>query len=88
VIPAVLLTELIAAFPKVPRWLIWSFRLAVVAGIARVLLHGSSYLTNVGEPDSGAWSALQAWLILVGLAALQGTVWAVLTLAARRGSLC
>jgi hypothetical protein len=46
VIPAVLLAELLGAIPRLPRWLIWALRV-VVAGLgARVLLHGSMYLSG------------------------------------------
>ena len=42
VFPAVMVVELLAGFPKVPRWLIWPLRLVVVVGGAPVLLYGST----------------------------------------------
>ena len=58
----------------------WHF----VAGGARVLLHGTSYITDVTGPGTSEWSPSLAWLIFGGLAALEATVWALLSLLARR----
>jgi hypothetical protein len=84
VIPAVLAVELVAAFPKVPRWLIWPFRMVIVAGSTRVLLHGSGYITDLAGPATSEWSPAQTWLILSGVAAIEATVWVCLALLARR----
>src|SRR5262249_2402913 len=43
-LPVVILVEIAAAFPKVPRWLIWAPRLVIAVGAARLLLHDSVYL--------------------------------------------
>jgi hypothetical protein len=59
-------------------------RLILVAGGARVLLHGTSYITDLTGPGTSEWSPSLAWLILGGLAALEGAVWALLSLLARR----
>ena len=83
-IPAVLGVELLAAFPKVPRWLIWPLRLVIVAGGARVLLHGSGYITDLTGPATSEWSPAQTWLIFSGLAAIEAVVWVCLALLARR----
>ena len=79
-----LVVELLAAFPKIPRWLVWPLRLALVAGGARVLLHGTSYITDLAGPGTSEWSPPLAWLIFGGLAALEAAVWALLSLLARR----
>jgi hypothetical protein len=84
VFPAVMAVELLAAFPKVPRWLVWSLRLAVAAVSAPLLLHGSSYLTDLSGPATREWSPVQAWLNLGGLAAVLATVWSLLAMLARR----
>jgi hypothetical protein len=84
VIPAVLAVELLGAFPKVPQWLIWTLRMAVAGLGARVLLHGSMYLTGLPGPDSTAWSAPQAWLILGSIAAAEAAVWVLLARLARQ----
>jgi len=84
VLPAILVVELLAAFPKVPRWLVWPLRLTVMAGVARVLLHGTSYITDLAGPGTSEWSPVQAWLILGGLAAAQAAVWALLVVLAHR----
>jgi hypothetical protein len=84
VVPAAIAVELLAAFPQAPRWLVWPGRLVVTAGTARVLLHGTSYLNDLTGPGTSEWSPSLAWVILAGLAALEGTVWALLSLLARR----
>jgi hypothetical protein len=83
-IPAALAVELIAAIPKVPRWLIWPLRLVIVAGGARVLLHGSGYITDLAGPATSEWSPAQTWMIFSGLAAIEAAVWVCLDLLARR----
>ncbi len=82
VVPAIVFVELLAAWPRIPRWLVGPLRLAVVVAAAPVLLYGTTYLTDLGGPD--AWSPRQAWLILGGLAAALGAVWALLSLLSRR----
>jgi hypothetical protein len=84
VIPAVLAVELLAAFPKVPHWLTWALRAAVVVCGARVLLHGSSYLADLAGPGTRAWSPALSWLILGALAAAEAMVWVLLVLLDRR----
>ena len=78
------MVELLAAFPKVPRWLIWPLRLVIVAGGARVLLHGTSYITDLTGPGTSEWSPSLAGLIFAGLAAFEAAVWALVALLARR----
>jgi hypothetical protein len=85
VLPAVVAAELLAAQPRVPRGLVWAARLIVAASAARVLLHGTIYLSNAAGPDSRLWSATQVWLTLAGLASALGAVWwALVSLGARR----
>lgn len=84
VIPAVLLVELLAVFPQVPRWIVWPLRVAVVGGGARALLHGTSYLAGFTETGSGEWSPVQTWLILGALACAQGALWLMLSMLAKR----
>ena len=86
VVPAALVVELLAAFPRIPRWLIWTLRLALAGCVARVLLHGSIYLSDPAEPGTSAWPPARAWLILGLLAAAQATSWVLLVLLARRSS--
>jgi hypothetical protein len=76
VLPAIVLVELLAIFPRVPRWLVWPLRVAVVAGTAPVLLYGSTYLS--AEQGAAEWSAVQACAILGGLAAFLATVWSLI----------
>jgi hypothetical protein len=84
VLPGVLVVELLAAFPRVPRWLIWPLRSAVAASGAGILLHGSSYLTDLAGPGTREWPPVQAGLILGGLAAALAAVWVLLAILARR----
>jgi hypothetical protein len=84
VLPAIVATEVLAAVPRVPRWLVWVLRLAVAAATARVLLHGTSYLTDLTGPGTREWSPAQAWLVLGGLCALLAAVWTLLARLARR----
>lgn len=84
VVPAVLLVELLGAIPRLPRWLIWTLRIAVAGLGARVLLHGSMYLTGPAGPESSAWTATQTWLILGAIAAAETAVWVLLAALAWR----
>jgi hypothetical protein len=82
VLPAVILVELVGAFPRVPRWLAWALRLAIAAGAAPVLLHNSTYLADIGgEPRK--WAPSEAASILAGLAAALAAVWGLLALLVR-----
>jgi hypothetical protein len=85
VFPAIIAVELFAAFPRVPRLLVWALRLIVVGTTGRVLLHGSTYLTDLTGPNTREWSPVQTWLILGGLAAVLAVVWTLLALLERRG---
>jgi hypothetical protein len=58
----------------------------IVAGAARVLLHGSGYITDLSGPATSEWSTTETWLILAGLAVVQAVVWLGLALLARRAS--
>jgi hypothetical protein len=82
--PAVLAVELEAAFARRGRPLVWLGRAAVVAGAARVLLHYSTYLSDLAGPGSAEWTPVVAALILGGLAAALAVVWALLDLLMRR----
>jgi hypothetical protein len=84
VFPAIVAVELLAVFSKVPRWLIWFLRLVVVIGCVPVLLHGSSYVTDLAGPGTREWPPGLAALILGGLAAVLAGVWALLALLVRR----
>lgn len=83
VLPAVLLVELLGAVSRVPRSVIWAMRMAVAALGARVLLHGSIYLSGQG-PSS--WSPSREWLTFVAIAAAEAATWIVLARLSRRPS--
>jgi hypothetical protein len=80
VLPAVAVVESVAAFPKVSRWIAWLLRAVVAAGVGRVLLHGSVYLTDLSGPDSAQWPTAEMFQYLGGLAAALLAVWALLGL--------
>jgi hypothetical protein len=84
VLPAVVAIELLAVFPGVPQWLVWISRALVVVATARILLHGTSYLTDMAGPGTREWSPAQTWLVLGGLATLLATVWTLLGMLAHR----
>ncbi len=78
VMPAVLGVELLAAVPRVPRWLILALRGTIAAVVAPILLHGSAYLADSASAER--WSPAQRWLILGGMAAALAAVWSLLAL--------
>jgi hypothetical protein len=84
VFPAIIVVELLASVPKVPRWLIWPLRLMVVVGGALVLLFGSTYLPDLNGSGTREWSPAITGLTLGGLALFQAGAWALLALLARR----
>lgn len=84
VLPAIVTVELLAILPWRPRWLTWTLRLALCVIGGRVLLHGTSYISDLTGPGSREWSPVMAWLILGSLAVLEGTVWALISLLAQR----
>jgi hypothetical protein len=84
ILPAIMVIELVALFPKVPRWLAWSIRLVAIASAARLLLQGSSYITDLAGPGTSEWSPGQTWSILGCLAALLAVVWIGLSVLERR----
>ena len=85
-LPAVIAVELAAAFPALPRGLAWLLRGAVAASTPRILLHGTSYLADLGLPGTPEWTPTQTWLILGGIALVQAATWVGLSLLAQRPS--
>jgi hypothetical protein len=77
-LPVTIVVELLAAFPRVPRWLILPLRGAVATSAAGILLYGSSYLSDIAGPGTREWSPVQAWLILGGLAIALAGVWTLM----------
>ncbi len=75
VLPAVVATELLAAFPRTPRRLVHALRLIVAAGTARVLIEGTLYVCHAAGPESRVWSTGQVWSVLGTLALALGVVW-------------
>jgi hypothetical protein len=76
--PALMLGEVVAALIRRFPWLVWLLRIIVAAGAARVLLHNTSYLTELAGPGTREWTPAQTWGILGGLAATLAGVWALL----------
>ena len=82
VLPIVLVVELVAICIRRSPWLIWPLRVLVAGIAARVLLHGSIYLT--GSAEDGGWPAALAWTILASMAIAVGSVWLLLSLLLQR----
>ena len=80
VLPAVVLVELVGVIRRVPRPLVWLLRVALAVCVAPILLHGTDYIADQGEPGTAQWSTAQAGMILGGLAAALVAVWALLEL--------
>jgi hypothetical protein len=86
VLPAVFVAELLSASGRIPRWLAWLVRLALAAAAARVLLHDTSYLTDLAGPGTREWTPAQAAWILGGLAVVLAVVWVALAYLAVRAA--
>jgi hypothetical protein len=84
VIPSVLVVELVTTAGRLSRWVTWTLRLIVVAGTGRVLLHGTSYLTDFAGPGTRQWSIGQTVVVLGSLGCAQAAVWAALAVLVRR----
>jgi hypothetical protein len=84
-VPAAVVVELLAAVCRLPSRVAWLLRFGVAAGIARVLLDGSVYLTQLEGAEDRKWSAGEAWLILTGLGIVFVGVWAMLSWQIQRG---
>jgi hypothetical protein len=74
VVPAALGIELIAGFQRVLRWVAWSLRTCLAVATPRILLHGSVYLSGLGN-DWNGWRTGTA-LLLCG--ALLAGIWGLL----------
>jgi hypothetical protein len=66
--PAAVAVEMLAAWPRVHRWIGWSMRFAVAALAVPILLHGSVYLNDPPGPQSVRWSPAQAFLAITAMA--------------------
>lgn len=80
VFPAVVGIEAIAARERTPGWLAWCLRLALVASMGRILLHGSVYLVGA----ESEWTAAQAVVSLSLSGAALAIAWTLLLWLARR----
>jgi hypothetical protein len=85
-LPAAAVVEVMAGFLRERPRLVWPLRVAIAAGAAPVLLHGSVYLTNSAGPGTREWSPVQAAIILAGLAAALAANAALLDRLATRGA--
>jgi hypothetical protein len=78
-LPAAVGVQLVAAvLPRRTAWLAWALRLVVAGGAARVLLHGSIYITDSAGAGTREWPPVETWLILGTLAVGLATAWALL----------
>jgi hypothetical protein len=83
-LPIVVVVEIIAAVPPLPRYAPWILRALVAIGATPLLLYDTIYLADVAGPDSREWSATQTAIILPSLALGLAAVWTVLLLLAKR----
>lgn len=83
VLPAVLLVEIVVAFPRVPARLAWGLRLLIALAAGRILLHGSVYVTDIAGA-SARLARTQTWITLAALAVGLAVAWAGLDLLMRR----
>lgn len=79
ILPLVLLIELLvdvlAGVPWLPRWSLWTLRVALALAIPRILLHGSVYLSG---PEYG-WSIGRAAAVMLLCSGSLLAVWILLT---------
>ena len=85
-VPAAVGVEIMAAALRRAAWMGWVLRLALAAVAARIILHDSSYITDLAGPGSREWPLGQTWLILLGLAGALAATWALLSLLLTRSS--
>src|SRR5439155_22315983 len=85
-VPAAVGVEIMAAALRRAAWMGWVLRLALAAVAARIILHDSSYITDLAGPGSREWPLGQTWLILLGLAGALAATWALLSLLLARSS--
>jgi hypothetical protein len=82
--PATVLAEVMAASRS--RWVGWILRAAVAILAAPVLVHSSSYVTDLSGPDSREWTAKLTVAIFASLATALFLAWVLLTWLANRAS--
>jgi len=83
VMPAAVMAEIVATARPPARWVA---RCIVAALTTPVLLHGSSYVSDLAGPDSREWSPATTWLIFAGLAVVLMGAWAALNRLAVRSA--
>jgi len=76
--PAVLAVEVLAAFVRRPRSLVWLLRAVVAASAARILLHDSIYLKDLSGPGTAEWTPTVQAATLACLAIALAIVWTLL----------
>ena len=82
VVPTVLGIELMAGFPRVPRWIAWSLRATLAAATPRILLHGSVYLSGADHQ----WSSWETGISLVVSGVLLAGTWGLLSWLSQRSA--
>jgi hypothetical protein len=82
-LPAAVAVEVTSAFLGRAAW---ALRAAVALAAARVLLHGSVYVSDSGGSEEMEWTRAETWLILGGLGLALIANWALLSRLAQRES--
>jgi hypothetical protein len=76
--PAVFVVELLVSFPGQVQRLAWPLRILIAAAAGRLLLHRSTFITDLGVEGTPEWTTTQGHFILGGMAVALVLVWAAL----------
>jgi hypothetical protein len=85
-LPLAVVVEAAAVYLKRQPYLKWVLRAAVALAAARILLHGSVYVANVGGPSSRQWTEWQAWQVFTAMGGALLLVWFLTTQLNKRAS--
>jgi hypothetical protein len=84
-LPLAVVVEVAAVYFNRQPYLKWVLRAAVALTAARILLHGSVYVANVGGP-SRQWTEWQAWQVFTAMGGALLLVWFLTTQLTKRAS--
>src|SRR5262249_50372280 len=73
-LPLAVMVEVAAVYLNPQPYLKWVLRAAVALTAARILLHGSVYVANVGGP-SRQWTEWQTWQVFTAMGSALLLVW-------------
>ena len=83
-LPAIIGVEVVAVFAgRAPKFM-WPLRLIIAAFAGRILLHNTSFITDLAGPGSREWTPAQSVAILGAMATALVGVWILLLVLANR----